>query len=586
MAGSFSDRFLEELRDRTDLVEVVSSYVPLNKKGSKYWGLCPFHGEKTPSFCVDREKQFYYCFGCHAGGDAIRFVREMEHLEFTEAVRLLAERANLPVPQNLGRDASAASRGEKERLYEALVEAARFFNRTLYTPEGQAALAYLHKRGLTDNVIRRFGLGCTAPGGESLTRYLREKGFETQELVRANLSMERDGRAFDVFRNRVMFPIMDPRGRVIAFGGRVLGDGQPKYLNSTDTPVFNKRRNVYGLNFLRKKAFAYLRLVEGYMDVVSLYQHGVDGCIATLGTALTPEQARLIKRYNENIVVCYDGDEAGQRAIQRAIGIFREIGTDVRVCVVPDGQDPDEYVREHGGQALLGIQNIESTAYRLNVAMQAHDLSREEERAAYAEEAAAILKGENPVQIERYLKRLSLETGFSLETLRLQLGSSYKTQELAPKRHISPARGQDKPEPVHVAAQRRILLYLYSGGSLPEDSLKPEEFSDDLYRKMYETLLSGGKNALVASMGLEEDEALRARMARVLAQDESIVQEDTGRQIKDCISHIKLYWIDQEIEQLTKELPTLPKEQQRETGERLNALLTRRGRYSQTGRKE
>lgn len=584
MAGFFSDRFIEEVREKNDIVELISTYVPLQKKGGKLWGLCPFHGEKTPSFSVDSEKQFYYCFGCHAGGDVIRFVREMEHLEFGEAVRLLAERARLPVPET-AQGGERRSKEDKERLYQALTQAARLFNANLYKPEGEKALAYLHGRGLSDRTIRRFGLGCTAPGGESLTRQLREQGFSSAELVEANLSMERDGRAFDVFRNRVMFPIFDPRGRVIAFGGRVMGDGQPKYLNSTDTPVFNKRRNVYGLNFLKKKSFPYLRLVEGYMDVVSLYQHGVDGCVATLGTALTQEQARLLKRYNENIVVCYDGDEAGQRAIQRAIGIFQEAGVDVKVCVVPGGQDPDEFVRDKGGQALIDLPCVESTAFRLDVAKQKRDLSSEEERAAYAEEASAILRGLSPVQTERYLKRLSLETGFERETLLRQVGASPAAPKPI-KRDISPPQGKNKPEMVHEAAQRRIVLYLYSGGRLPEGSLTAEEFTDATYRRMYETLLSGGRSALVGLMGMEEDEQLRAKMAQVLSEDESLVKEDPGKQIADCVGHIKLYWIDQRISQLMAALPTLPPEEQKAAGARLNALMTQRGRYKQAGRKE
>ena len=359
MAGRFPSEWIDEVRDRSDIVSVVSEYVPLKRKGAKFWGLCPFHGEKTPSFSVDAERQLYYCFGCHAGGNVITFVMNMERMEFPEAVVHLAERAHMEVPERTGAD--PAPKKDRDRLYAALTAAAKFYYKTLYSPQGERALQYLHGRGIRDNVIRRFGLGATAAGHASLTQHLKEQGFSDKELTEANLALERGGRVFDTFRDRVMFPIFDPRGRVIAFGGRVIGQGEPKYLNSGDTPVFNKRRNVYGLNFLKGGRRDRLRLVEGYMDVVSLYQHGVDGCVATLGTALTPEQIRLMKRYAPEILLTYDGDGAGQRAIARGLDLFEAERVPARVTVVPDKMDPDEFVRARGGQALEELGSVDAT---------------------------------------------------------------------------------------------------------------------------------------------------------------------------------------------------------------------------------
>lgn len=582
------DRFVDDVRERSDIVELISQYMPLQKKGGRYWGLCPFHGEKTASFSVDAEKQFYYCFGCHAGGDSIRFVREMEHLEFREAVLFLAERSHIPVPESFAKG-HFQPRQDRDRLYQALTEAARFFNATLYQPEGSRALEYLHNRGLKDNVIRHFGLGSTALAGDSLTRHLLGQGFTIKELVDANLSMDREGRSFDVFRARVMFPIFDPTGRVIAFGGRVMGDGQPKYLNSSDTPVFNKRRNVYGLNFLRRAKLPNIRMVEGYMDVVSLYQHGVEGCVATLGTALTPEQAKKILSYNKNIVICYDGDEAGQRATQRAISFFEEDdAADVRVCVVPDLLDPDEYVRANGGQALLQLPNLEATAYRLNVLADKHDLSLEEERAKYAEEAAQVLKPLSPVQRERYVKRLTLETGFSEETIRAQIGEA--TQAKTVKRDISPIRGKNKQAPVHVLAQRQILCYLLSGGKLHGDAIDVDDFTEPLYREIYELFLQDGIEGVKHRMSTEEDEQQRASLAEIVFRGDGALEGETqvfsNKQLTDCISQIKLFALDQQLEALKEELTTLPPEQQGQQMQRIQTLLARRGRYQAIGRKE
>ena len=316
MASRYPASWLDELRSRSDIVQIVSGYVALTKKGRNYWGLCPFHGEKTASFSVDGEHQLYYCFGCKAGGDVIHFIMDMERLTFPEAVEQLADRAHMTLPEMEKDEDYERRRTQRERLLNANREAARFYHETLFTPAGEAALAYLRRRGLSDGVIRKFGLGASPDSWSSLSDRLLEKGWKLDELVLAGLTVKKkkdDGREryFDMFRNRAMFPIINTHGNVIAFGGRTLEKREPKYLNTSDTPVFNKRQGVYAANLLRQQRhLERVILVEGYMDVVSLTQYGVEGVCATLGTALTNEQARLLHRFAPQVYLGYDGDSA------------------------------------------------------------------------------------------------------------------------------------------------------------------------------------------------------------------------------------------------------------------------------------
>ena len=307
MAGRFPPAWLDELRARADIVQVVSSYVPLKKNGHRYLGLCPFHNEKTPSFNVDEQKQVYYCFGCKAGGSVIQFVMDIERMDFSEAVSHLAEQVHMTLPALQNDPEYERRRSLKERIYLVNQAAAKLYHQILWEPQAAALLAYVQKRGLSDAVIRRFGIG--AATGASIAGALMAQGFTPDELVEAGLCFRRDGRILDMFRNRVMFPIIDAYGHVLGFGGRAMGDAQPKYLNTSDTAAFNKRMNVFAANLLRKaKALKRVILVEGYMDVVALAQFNVEGVAATLGTALTPEQARLLSRYAPEIWLAYDGE--------------------------------------------------------------------------------------------------------------------------------------------------------------------------------------------------------------------------------------------------------------------------------------
>ncbi|MEE1200237.1 MAG: DNA primase, partial [Christensenellales bacterium] len=424
MAGRFSDAWLDELRMRAPLEEIVSEYVPLKQKGKRFWGCCPFHNEKTPSFSVDTEAQLYYCFGCHAGGTVIHFVMEMERMEFIEAVRHLAERAHMEVPEPVDDRRPRTTFDERERIYEANSLAARFFHDLLWQDEGAEALSYLYRRGLKDADIRRFGLGASPRGWDMLQRYLVAQGFSLSLLEKAGLVVQRDGRAYDMFRNRVMFPIITPQRRVVGFGGRVLGDGQPKYLNTADTPVFNKRQGLYALNYAKtERGLGRLVLVEGYMDTITLRQNGIGGVVATLGTALTEEQARLMKRYAPEVWISYDADAAGRKAALRALDIFDAQEIRSKVIDYPVGMDPDDYVKAHGQQGFDALPRYDGTEYRMMRARDDLQLETHEGMTQYAMRCCEILrKTKNPIEMENYLRRLVNETGYDREVLLQQIG--------------------------------------------------------------------------------------------------------------------------------------------------------------------
>lgn len=489
----FSDAFLDELRSRVSLEEIVSEYVPLKQKGRRFWGCCPFHNEKTPSFSVDSETQLYYCFGCHKGGTALHFVMEMERMEFQEAVKYLAERAHMALPEAApareGRAFSTAQ--EKERIYQANVIAARYFHATLWTDEGAEALNYLYRRGLDDGDIRRFGLGASPRGWDALLRHLGEQGFEAELLKKAGLAVERDGKYYDMFRGRVIFPIIDARGRVLGFGGRAMGDAQPKYLNTPDTPVFNKRQGLYALNFVRdERDVGRMVLVEGYMDTVSLRKHGVRGVVATLGTALTQEQARLIRRYVSEVWISYDGDAAGQKAALRALDIFDgQEGLTPWVIDYPAGQDPDDFIRANGLEGFERLTRYDAAEYRMLRARDGLDLSTQDGMTQYALRSCGILKNvRDPIVMENHLRALVNQTGYDREILLRQIGVAQA--EPGRKRELR-SRSARTSRPGDTELAERALLTLLKEGAMPADLIKPEDFSREIHRAAAEWLLSG-----------------------------------------------------------------------------------------------
>lgn len=561
----FPQQWLDELRDRADIVQVVSRYVQLTPKGGRYWGLCPFHGEKTASFSVSPERQMYYCFGCHAGGSAITFVMEMEHVGFQDAVKLLAEQVHMDVPQMEGTREDEANRTLKERIYEANKQCARLYHSQLWKPENAQILEYLYGRGLDDATIRKFGLGATVPGWDGATLALREMGFTDDELVSAGISVRREGKIYDMFRQRAVFPIIDAQGRVLGFGGRALGDAKPKYLNTGDTPVFNKRRGVFAANLLKKqRGLKRVILVEGYMDVVALVQAGVPGVCATLGTALTIEQARLLKRYAPEVWVSYDGDAAGQHAILRALEIFEQEDMPAKVLDFPGGMDPDEYIRAYGPEAVENIEPMDATAYRMKQEMGNHDLSTQEGRTAYAIACAKHLaKVKQPVELENYVKQLMMSTGFTREVLLAQIGRTEmiaQDKQAIYRRAARPLEEKNEGVDTETSAAEKQLILLLATGHVEPGVVSPDDFITPERREVAEKLLGGMKPGAI----LEEieDEGKRARMADLLQRDGGAAQ-DHLRVAGDCLRILHKKRIKEKIDELTQELATLKGDEKR-----------------------
>ena len=395
MAYSFTDEFLTQLRNRCDIEDIIGRYVNLKKTGSSTVGLCPFHSERTPSFHVSGRKQMFYCFGCHKGGDVITFIMEAEHLPYVDAVVFLANMVGLPVPQKNVFDTEIAEL--RKRILEINRAAARFYFDTLFKPEGKAGLEYFKNRKLTPTTVRRFGLGYAPDSWDSLLKHLLDKGYALDDIKAAGLAIQSKtgGKHFDRFRSRCMFPIIDHRGNVIGFGGRTIDANNPaKYLNSSENLVFKKGQNLFALNIAKNTKETCLILCEGYMDVISLHQAGFDNAVASLGTALTPDQARLIRRYTENVVVCYDSDAAGKKATQRALEILPPAGLNVRVMTVTGGKDPDDMMKEEGGKEKfrrLLDASFNSVDYRFSETLAKYDISVDTEKIECLKKMAEII---------------------------------------------------------------------------------------------------------------------------------------------------------------------------------------------------
>ena len=569
MAGRYPPQWLDELRARADIVKVIGSYVTLKKNGHRYVGLCPFHNETAPSFSVDEQKQVYHCFGCKAGGSVIQFVMDIERLSFSEAVAFLADQLHMPLPEMQNDPAYEKRRTLKERIYLANRTAARMYHQLLWQPESSAILHYLQQRGLSDAVIRRFGIGAAPPSAQVGHR-LMEEGFTEEELVQAGLMLRREGRTFDMFRNRAMFPIIDAYGNVLGFGGRAMGDAMPKYLNTSDTPAFNKRYTVFAANLLRKaRGLTRVILVEGYMDVVALSQFGVEGVAATLGTALTPEQARLLHRFAPEVYIAYDGDRAGQKAILRGLEVLEGENVPVRVLDFPGGLDPDEFIRQEGLEAFQALKPISAVTYRMRREKERHDVSTEEGRIEYAKACAAILRGvKEPVELENHLRHLSVETGFSKEVLMQQIGAA------PPPKVVTAAKREGFRQKAREVSQvdwtARTLLAVLATGRLPKDSVSPEEFEDPLLRSLCEGLLAGESAASL--MERQTDDQGRAAVGDILSLNTDLDDDGLMRMAQDCLKKMRKQRLEKALDLIQQRLPTLAGEERERETQRAFAL--------------
>lgn len=499
---AFDRGFLDELSARSDILDIVSRYVQLKKSGSNYFGLCPFHNEKSASFSVSPDKQIYHCFGCGAGGGVINFIMRAEGLEFPDAVRFLANQAGMQVPEDHA-DPRAAHR--RERLLALSRDAGRFFYDQLWAPEHRAEQEYFARRGLVRPVMNRFGLGYAPNSFSALLDAMTAKGYTKEELLDAGLvSKSEKGHIYDRFRNRVMFPIIDLRGQVIAFGGRVMDDSKPKYLNSPETTIFHKSRNLFALNLAKKTKAEYFILAEGYMDVIALHQAGFDSAVASLGTSLTEEQARLIARYTKSVVISYDADGAGQAAAQRAIDILKRADLSVKVLRIPGAKDPDEFIKEKGADAYRRLIEASENhiAYRLDAIAAKYDLDEDETRVAFLQDAARELaRIDGAIEREVYIGRAANMARVSVDAMQVevkrQLAIRLKKQKTAERREIrapvTAAQPRDRtlqyPDVRSARAEEGIIQLVFTDETLLdylEGKLTPDEFTAPVLRKIYE----------------------------------------------------------------------------------------------------
>ena len=522
--------YIEELPRRTDIVDVVGNYVQLKRKGRLYGGLCPFHSEKTPSFYVYPDTQSFYCFGCGVGGDVIHFVRRINSIDYTEAVKMLAARAGMPEPQEDDKTGRLRS-----RILSMNKEAARYFHACLNSTveEARQARAYWRRRGLDDKTIVRFGLGYAPDDGQGLYQYLRDKGYNQQELDASGLfKRSQSGRIYCLFWKRVMTPIFDLRGNIIAFGGRVLDDSKPKYVNSPETLVYHKSDTVFALQIAKRSASRRFVLCEGYMDVISMQQAGIDTAVCACGTALTPDQVRLISEYADEVILSYDSDEAGQKATLRSLELFRNSPVKVGVLQIPGAKDPDEYIKKYGAErfkALLdGVGN--ALDFRLGRLRSQYDLSQDAQRLEYVKQAVDLLaERSSPTEQEVYAGRLAEETNISKTAIMTQLGTAVKKAGSKRRREhdrqvlrsgemdqikVSYTAGGSQALGI-VSAQQRLLAAILREPQyldLVKDQLTAEQFIQPQQKELYEAMLrcreQGVEISLTALHAFAGEEAL------------------------------------------------------------------------------
>ena len=516
---AFPPAFLDELTARNPIEDVVGQYVNLKRSGSNLFGLCPFHGEKTASFSVAPDKGIYYCFGCHKGGSVINFEMEIEGLSYPDAVRALAKRVGMEVPE----DEQYQSRyRQQERLWALHKEAARFYHSQLYAPVGANALQYAAGRGMPKSILTKFGIGYAPNSWTALVDWLRGKGYTDQELRDSGLVTvsRKNGNLFDRFRDRLMFPIIDVRGNVIGFGGRIMNNqdkSAAKYLNSPETLIFNKRKNLFALNLAKKSKLGYLILVEGYMDAIALHQFGFDCAVASLGTALTEDGANLLSRYTEQVVLIYDGDEAGQNATQRAIPILEKAGLQVKVLKMRDAKDPDEYLKKFGADRfkLLLEESSNRVEYQLNAILKKYDLRDDDQKVKYLQESAALISSlSSSVQREVYGNRVAEAAGISADAMKLEVGRAFKRRtyqekkkqekiDLSPVRNLQPADKKLRYDNMKSArAEEVVLAQILKEPALfaeiPE--LRPEMFSSEFMGRAFAQLFDRYRQGLEVSL--------------------------------------------------------------------------------------
>lgn len=549
----YPEEIIEEVRMKNDIVDVISGYVKLQKKGSSHFGLCPFHNEKSPSFSVSGGKQMYYCFGCGAGGNVFTFVMNYENYTFAEAVKLLADRAGVRLPEIEYSEEMKQQENRRARLLEANKEAAKYFFYQLRAPQGETGYRYLKGRELTDETIKKFGLGFANKTSDDLTKYLKQKGYDEKTMQEAGLASfdERFG-MHDKFWNRVMFPIQDINHRVIGFGGRVMGEGSPKYLNSPETPVFDKSRNLYGLNFARTSRAGNIILCEGYMDVISMHQAGFTQAVASLGTAFTAGQANLLRRYTDNILLAYDSDGAGVNAALRAIGILREVDLTGKIINMEPYKDPDEFMKNLGKDAFRErIDNAENSfLFEVRIMEREYDLNDPAAKTRFHKEIAKKLCSfSEEVERDNYLEAIAGKYHIGYENLR-KLVNSYAAQTGLARPIERPKTGikqKNSPEENSKRVQRLLLTWITDEPSLYQKIRKyisPGDFTVELYSKvaerLFEDIEKGNYNPAGIISMFEDEEEQREAAALFNAKLEAIhTKQEKEQAFRDILYAVK-----------------------------------------------
>lgn len=552
---AFPEQFLTELMLKTDIEDLISSYVTLRKRGNTLVGLCPFHNEKTPSFTVYPQTQSFYCFGCGAGGDAVTFIKSIENLDYVDAVGLLAQRAGMSMPREDYHADNSLSK-KRRRILEANREAARFYHSYLMSGEGKEALEYYHNRKITDRTITKFGLGYAPKEWDSLLKHLKSKGFSISEMVDAGLVKQNSKGYYDMFINRVMTPIIDVKGNVIAFGGRVLDDSKPKYINTGETLVYKKTNELFGLNFAKESKENSLILCEGYMDVIAMHQAGFDNAVAGCGTALTPEQIKLISRYSDEVILIYDSDEAGQKALSKALRLFKNTTMKIKVPVFSGGKDPDEIIRTYGRDKFKGMLDgaANDTDFAILKLREKYNLSTTQGKIDFLNDVIKILADLSPIEQDIYTSRLAEELGVDKQNIKLQLSNYEKSNNRTQKRKEYTKAVSDSVRnnirieydtglPIKLVKAEESLTGLLI--AFPEcikcmNGIIAEDFSTPVVKQAVKIILDRNEQGLDFGLYSFADKLSESEMNKLseMVAKASLNQNPTA-ECKDCISVIK-----------------------------------------------
>ncbi|MBN3345608.1 DNA primase [Clostridium botulinum] len=558
-----SEDVVQKVIELNDIVDVISGDIKLKNSGRNYFGLCPFHHEKTPSFSVSQDKQIYKCFGCGEAGNVVTYVMKTKNVAFPEAIKILAERVNIDIEE----DKKENTNNPKDKIYKINVDAARYFFNNLIINKN--AINYFLNRGVTKSIIKRFGLGYSKDSWDGLLRHLKTKGYTELDMLSAGLIIKsKNGSYYDRFRNRVMFPVFDYRGKVIGFGGRVLNNAKPKYLNSPETMVFKKGINLYGLNYaVKENKDRVLIIVEGYMDCITLHQYGIKNSVASLGTALTTNQARLLKRYADKVIISYDSDTAGQLATQRGLEILKDVGLGVEILTVPDGKDPDQFVKAHGKESYLKLvkEALPLIEYKIKISKQDLNIGNKRQVIQYINRYIKIIENLDPVEKDMYIRRLSEETNIEIQTLYDQLNKKNQNSRKNGKEvNMLEAFGQKLYlEPAYIRAERFILQLMFNYNNIYEyikNSINEQDIIEEIHKAIYKYIKDTLEDSNIQNKKLHIETLCNKNVetskewVNILNTNFIYKEDESKKFIDDAILNIKKYKLEKYKENLLKKI--------------------------------